>query len=988
MKSKILLSLVISFLFVQKIESQCWKAISTGDNFSIAIRTDGSLWTWGENDQGQLGDGTFVNKDSPIRVGLDNDWIFITANGKNAAAIKKDGTLWAWGDNQYGAWGDYESSTSYGKDSNIPLRVGTENNWIYVTTSSAGTTAIKTDGTIWGCGLKYGSAAFDQNSIEYQKITPTLYTPLGKIESETNWESVYSEGLYTFAIKKDGTLWAWGNNDYGQLGTGTTSYAYKPTQVGTDTNWKSISTNYYCTFAIKTDGTLWAWGDNYNGQLGDDTNINRSIPVQIGVDKDWKMVSTGSSYTLAVKNNGTLWGWGTLLVNLTLNKIPTKVDNVTTWKTVAVGTGSDISFKALRSDATLWNSSGLFYNPSKISCDCPTPAPTGSSNQSFCNSAKISDLAVTGTYIKWYYTESFGTAITSNPDLINNTTYYASQTANGCESSSRFAVKVVSRPQAPKGETNQTICNEGSISDLVAIGFNISWYSTSTSLIALSRATDLTDGNTYYATEKDGSYESCNRLAVKVTIAKPKAPTGISPQFFCGSGKISDLKVAEANKIKWYDTANNGTGTIYANTTDLTNDRTYYATQIIDNCESINRLAIKVNVLNVSAPNGDAFQKFCVPSDLSDLEVNGFNIKWYDTSVNGTNLNLLSPLVDEKTFYASQTIEGCESINRFAVTSVNITPAPVGSGIQYICNYGEIKDLNVGGLSLKWYDAAVNGNSLSFNKPLVNETTYYASQTYGIQAVGFCESSKRLAIKVYLNITPKPNGDSKQTLCNQNNFYNLIVNGTWVNWYDSPVGGNLLNPLGIVSDGVKYYAVQEINNCESKERLEVLVNIKSTPKPTPDSNYNLPFNPRISDINIIGTDVKWYDNLNDAKNLENVLPINTLLINSKVYYITQTIDGCTSLPLAIKHYDGVLSVNGALETNLKFIIIPNPAKDYLTIQTNEVINEFSIFDLNGRLLKSKKTNDKKINISDLNRGVYFIKIKSENKTSQEKFIKD
>jgi hypothetical protein len=75
---------------------------------------------------------------------------------------------------------------------------------------------------------------------------------------------------------------------------------------------------------------LWAWGDNYNGQLGDDTNINRSIPVQIGVDKDWKMVSTGSSYTLAVKNNGTLWGWGTLLVNLTLNKIPTKVDNVTT----------------------------------------------------------------------------------------------------------------------------------------------------------------------------------------------------------------------------------------------------------------------------------------------------------------------------------------------------------------------------------------------------------------------------------------------------------------------------------------------------------------------------------------------------------------------------------------------------------------------------------------------------------------------------------
>jgi len=989
MKSKILLSLVISFLFVQKIESQCWKAISTGDNFSIAIRTDGSLWTWGENDQGQLGDGTFVNKDSPIRVGLDNDWIFITANGKNAAAIKKDGTLWAWGDNQYGAWGDYESSTSYGKDSNIPLRVGTENNWIYVTTSSAGTTAIKTDGTIWGCGLKYGSAAFDQNSIEYQKITPTLYTPLGKIGSESSWVSVYSWGLITFAIKKNGTLWAWGNNRYNDLGTTATNYAYKPIQIGVDTNWKSISNYANNTFAVKTNGTLWAWGENSNSELGDGTNIKRITPIQIGTDTDWKTVSTGSSYTLAIKNNGTLWGWGTLIVGLTINKTPTKVENLTTWETVVVGSGIDFSFKALRNDATLWNSSGIFYNPVKINCDCPTLAPKGNSTQIFCNSAKISDLVVTGSYIKWYLTETLGVAITTNPDLINNTTYYASQYENGCESSSRFPVKVfVKKPHPPSGESNQTICNAGYISDIVVTGININWYSTSTNFIPLSRATDLINGNTYYATEKDGDCESINRLAVKVTIVKPNAPTGISPQYFCGSGKISDLKVSGTNTIKWYDTPNIGTGTIYTNTSSLINDKTYYATQIINNCESINRLAIKVNILNVSPPFGEAFQKFCSPSDLRDLDVNGYNIKWYETPMNGISLDYTTPLVDDKIFYASQTVEGCESNNRLAITAVNITPAPIGPTVQYICNYGEIKDLIVSGLSLKWYDAPLNGNTLSPNKSLENNVTYYASQTYGIQGLGFCESSKRLAIKVYLNITPKPTGNSTQTLCNENNFYNLIVNGLGIKWYDSPLDGNLLNPFGIIKDKVKYYASQEINDCESKERLEVLVYLKYTPAPTIGSNNNLPLNPRISDVIIVGTDVKWYDNLNDATNSKNILSTNTLLINGKVYYITQTINGCPSSPQAIKHYNGVLSVNEDIKTNLNFIIIPNPAKDYLTIETNEEIKEFSIFDLNGRLLKSETTNKTNINISDLNKGVYLIKIKSENKISIAKFIKN
>src|SRR3989338_5085700 len=126
----------------------------------------------------------------------------------------------------------------------------------------------------------------------------------------TNWSSVSAGYYHTIAIKTDWTLWAWGFNNYGQLGDGTTTNRSSPTQIGSGTNWSSVSAGGYHTVAIKTDGTLWVWGNNGNGKLGDGTTTDRYSPVQIGSGTNWSSVSTGGHHTIAIKTDGTLWAWG------------------------------------------------------------------------------------------------------------------------------------------------------------------------------------------------------------------------------------------------------------------------------------------------------------------------------------------------------------------------------------------------------------------------------------------------------------------------------------------------------------------------------------------------------------------------------------------------------------------------------------------------------------------------------------------------------
>jgi YD repeat-containing protein len=262
-----------------------WVTVASGQSHNIALKSDGTLWAWGLNNYGQLGDGTTANKSVPVQIGTGNTWVSIEAGWAHTVALRSDGTLWAWGRNNYGQLGD---GTTVNKSA--PVQIGTGNTWVSVAAEFSRTVAVKSDGTLWSWG--------EGTTVPVQ------------IGTENTWVSVASGMFHTAALKSDGTLWAWGLNNFGQLGDGTTVTKNSPVQVGTENTWVSAAAGMFHTVALKSNGTLWAWGYNANGQLGDGTTVNKSAPVQIGTGNTWVSVAAGEVHTMALKSDGTLWAWG------------------------------------------------------------------------------------------------------------------------------------------------------------------------------------------------------------------------------------------------------------------------------------------------------------------------------------------------------------------------------------------------------------------------------------------------------------------------------------------------------------------------------------------------------------------------------------------------------------------------------------------------------------------------------------------------------
>ena len=262
----------------------------------------------------------------------------------NALAIKTDGTLWAWG------FGDSFGVLGLG-DINVsrtsPVQVGALTNWATVAIGVTAAAAVKTDGTLWAWGRgNYGQLGLGNT---------TDYSSPKQVGALTNWSKVtINEVPGMFAIKTDGTLWTWGNSTYGQLGHGNTTNYSSPKQVGALTNWATLAAGSAQRFmlAVKTDGTLWAWGrGGHSGELGLGNLTNYSSPKQVGALTNWS-VPGGLRYgSLAIKTDGTLWSWGRNnagqggLGNTTYYSSPKQVGTSTTWTAVAAGADHTIAIQ-------------------------------------------------------------------------------------------------------------------------------------------------------------------------------------------------------------------------------------------------------------------------------------------------------------------------------------------------------------------------------------------------------------------------------------------------------------------------------------------------------------------------------------------------------------------------------------------------------------------------------------------------------------------
>ena len=265
------------------------KSISLGGYHSGAIKEDGSLWMWGWNDEGQLADGTtYYNSPAPIKIM--EKVKSISLGRRHSGAIKEDGSLWMWGLNSNGQLGN---GTETG--SNVPIKIMENVKSISLGSSHSG--AIKEDGSLWMWGNN-GNGQLG-NGTETGSSVP--------IKIMDNVKSISLGDSHSGAIKEDGSLWMWGSNSNGQLGNGTKTGSTVPIKIMEKV--KSISLgSYHHSGAIKEDGSLWMWGYNTEGQLGNGTRTDSLVPIKI-MEKV-KSISLGWYHSGAIKEDGSLWLWG------------------------------------------------------------------------------------------------------------------------------------------------------------------------------------------------------------------------------------------------------------------------------------------------------------------------------------------------------------------------------------------------------------------------------------------------------------------------------------------------------------------------------------------------------------------------------------------------------------------------------------------------------------------------------------------------------
>ena len=315
-----------------------------------AVESGYSLWSWGRGDQGATGLNVGINKSSPTQIGTGAGWAMIGGGQGSAFGIKDTGALFAWGNNSNGRLG---LGTSPSVDVSSPVQVGSLTNWSKVSGRgvSGGTSGIKTDGTLWAWG-KNNFGQLGMGDLVYRS------SPV-QVGSLTTWESVTNGYAVTLAVKTDGTLWAWGWNQHGQLGQGNGEgfRQSSPIQIGGLTTWHSGSTRGEHMMARLDDGKLYVWGRGTDGRLGLGDQIYKSSPTQVGSLTDWAYLGAGDYNSLAVKSDGTLWGWGAnqdgrLGDGTKISRSsPVQVGSATNWAKVWANNNFTM---ALTTDGTLW----------------------------------------------------------------------------------------------------------------------------------------------------------------------------------------------------------------------------------------------------------------------------------------------------------------------------------------------------------------------------------------------------------------------------------------------------------------------------------------------------------------------------------------------------------------------------------------------------------------------------------------------------------
>jgi len=426
-----------------------WADVACGPYHTVAVTTNDEFAACGANQYGQIGLGFPLYRCSPEQIGTVGGWVQVDASLTHAGGVRSDGTLWMWGSNISGTLGGSSGSL------NTPTQIGTDTDWKQVScgayTDADFTAAIKTGGTLW----MWGDNGAGQLGLG-DRASRDVPTQVG---GASDWATVAcSDGVgdrgreivgtkytlddHTLAVKSDGTLWAWGADDYGQLGLGDNAARLTPQQVGTGTDWQSVAAGDDYSAALKTDGTLWVWGHNQCGQLGQGGTASVNVPTQVLTGSGAETFSTiacgsgrDSSHMLAVKTDGTLWGWGLNYIGeLGQGSVnhefdsPIQIGSSSDWASVACGSyfGDDYSL-ATKTDGELWawggNYRGQLGNGDYVPLFTPTQVTGVSDWQHIVAGSSSFATKPDGTLWSWG-DNTWGQLGLGDPAAYSSTTVY------------------------------------------------------------------------------------------------------------------------------------------------------------------------------------------------------------------------------------------------------------------------------------------------------------------------------------------------------------------------------------------------------------------------------------------------------------------------------------------------------------------------------------------------------------------------------------
>jgi len=359
--SRILARFWILFAFCAAFEgvSNASQISASSGQFTLQVVTGGTVWAWGNNGSGQLGDGTFVNHALAQPVTGITSVTAVAAGGSHSLALKSDGTVWAWGSNSNGQLGD-GNVNFHATPNQVPGLTGI----IAIAAGQNHSLALKSDGTIWAWGSN-GNGQVGDGTVGNNRLSPVAVTATGFTNNIT---AIAAGANHSLAIVTGGGLWAWGQNANGQVGDGTLVQKVVPTAISLTTCAAGAATAIAGGFSHSlavVSGTVCAWGLNANGQLGDGTTTQRTAPVATSTLSGITAVSAGSNHSLALKSDNTVWAWGANGVGqlgdttTTSSLTPVQAVGITTGVEIAAGNSYSVARLSSPVDTVMtWGAEG------------------------------------------------------------------------------------------------------------------------------------------------------------------------------------------------------------------------------------------------------------------------------------------------------------------------------------------------------------------------------------------------------------------------------------------------------------------------------------------------------------------------------------------------------------------------------------------------------------------------------------------------------